>query len=376
MAKRRAHGEGSITPVAGGKKFMVRWRVSLPDGSRKRMTAYEPTRKAAAARLAEEVAKANKGLVYDEDTTLAEFLRTWLKSIESTVKPGTLATYEAQVRARIEPNLGCRKLTKLSAAQLTAFYGRLLDQGLSPATARLNHAIIHRALSKAQKWGMIPANAASVATAPKPRSAEVTPLTQEQARTLLAASAGTELEALWVLLVSSGVRIVEALATRWEDVDLTKGVLRVSRTLSWEHGDRPRFGSPKGGKGRSIHLSQRATDALRRHSTRQKEQRLAAPVWEEHGLALTTEVGRPLRREAVARNHFRPLLVRAALPPTTRLHDLRHTCATLLLAQGTHPTLVQHLLGHSSVSMTLDKYSHWVPSMGEQTAQAIESALG
>jgi integrase len=119
-----------------------------------------------------------------------------------------------------------------------------------------------------------------------------------------------------------------------------------------------------------------AVEALKRQRARQSAERLQAPAWEEdHGLIFTTSSGTPLRRENVYRNSFQPLLARAELPPTTRLHDLRHTCATLLLQQGAHPALVQHLLGYASVSLTLDRYSHWTPSMGEATA-AMEGALG
>jgi integrase len=152
--------------------------------------------------------------------------------------------------------------------------------------------------------------------------------------------------------------------------------MRIARTLWWEKGGTPRHGSPKSGKGREIRLTDRAVEAHKRHRVQQNEQRLAmCSAWVDSGLVFTTRIGTPLRRDTVYRRHFQPLLAKAGLPPVT-LRTLRHTCATSLLAQGTHPVLVQHLLRHSTVAMTLDRYSHWTPSMGDATATAMQSALG
>jgi integrase len=174
--------------------------------------------------------------------------------------------------------------------------------------------------------------------------------------------------------VTSGLRIGELLALRWTDVDLEQGVMRVSRTLSRAKGG-PRFTTPKNGKGRPVTLTREAVEALRSHRKGQNEVRLKlGTLWADNGLIFASETGKPLTRDFVDRRSFKPLLKRAGLPKK-RLHDLRHTCATLLLGQGVHPTLVQKLLGHASVVMTLNRYSHWIPSMGDQTARAMEAAL-
>ena len=170
------------------------------------------------------------------------------------------------------------------------------------------------------------------------------------------------------------MRIGELLALRWTDVDLEQGVMRVSRTLSRAKGG-PRFTTPKNGKGRPVTLTREAVEALRSHRKGQNEVRLKlGTLWADNGLIFASETGKPLTRDFVDRRSFKPLLKRAGLPKK-RLHDLRHTCATLLLSQGVHPTLVQKLLGHASVVMTLNRYSHWIPSMGDQTARAMEAAL-
>jgi integrase len=153
--------------------------------------------------------------------------------------------------------------------------------------------------------------------------------------------------------------------------------MRIARSLSWAKGGGPRYGTPKGGRGRGVTLTDRSVAALRRHRLRQAEQRLAmGEVWIDYGLVFTDALGGPLRRDHVSRRSFEPLLAAAGPPASTRLHDLRHTCATLLLGRGVHPKLVQELLGHSTIAMTLDRYSHWTPDLGAQTATAMEAALG
>jgi integrase len=221
----------------------------------------------------------------------------------------------------------------------------------------------------------VPENVAAATTPPKPQPKEIRPLDSEQAKTLLEAARGERLEALFVVAVTGGLRIGELLGLRWEDIDLERGAMRVARTLSGAKSG-PRFTTPKNGKGRTIMLTRQAVEALRSHRKRQNEERLMVGLlWEDYGLAFPSTTGRPLSRNSVDRRCFKPLLRRAGLPPATRLHDLRHTCATLLLGQGVHPKFVQELLGHASIAITLNRYNHWIPAMGDRTARAMEAAL-
>ncbi len=182
------------------------------------------------------------------------------------------------------------------------------------------------------------------------------------------------MEALYVVAVTAGLRIGELLGLRWADVDLERGTMRVARTLSRAKSG-PRFTTPKNDKGRQVALTRQAVEALRSHRRRQNEERLRlGSCWTDQGLIFASATGNPLGRETVDRRSFKPLLERAGLPRMT-LHDLRHTCATLLLNRGVHPKFVQELLGHASIAMTLNRYSHWIPSMGDQTARAMEVAL-
>jgi integrase len=177
-----------------------------------------------------------------------------------------------------------------------------------------------------------------------------------------------------VIAVTAGLRIGELLGLRWQDVDLESAMLRIRRTKSTAKTG-PTFTAPKNGKGRSIRLTRRAVDALSAHKAAQNAERLmAGSLWEDHGLVFATHGGRPLDSRNVVRTSFKPLLKEAGLPDI-RFHDLRHTCATLLLSRGHHPKLVQDLLGHASVALTLDRYSHVLPGMGDQTAAAMEAAL-
>jgi integrase len=139
----------------------------------------------------------------------------------------------------------------------------------------------------------------------------------------------------------------------------------------------PKFNNPKNGKGRSLKLTHTAMDALRRHKIAQGEERQQlGSLWEDHDLVFPSQTGRPMRAWTLIGGPFKRIWKRAGLPEKTRFHDLRHTCATLLLTQGVHPKFVQELLGHATISITLDTYFHVLPGMGDQTAVAMENALG
>ena len=179
-----------------------------------------------------------------------------------------------------------------------------------------------------------------------------------------------------MLAVTAGLRIGKPLVLRWKDADLeTEGAaLRVRRTKSTARSG-PVCTTPKNGKGRSIRLTRHAIEALKLHRAARNAERLkAGTLWQDNGLVFCTHGGRPLGSHYVARTSFKPLLERAELPDI-RFHDLRRTCATLLLSRGHHPELIQELLGHACVALTLERYSQVLPGMGDQTASAMEAAL-
>jgi integrase len=212
---------------------------------------------------------------------------------------------------------------------------------------------------------------------PQARREEMRPLSRDQVGMFLDTVKGDRMEALYVLAVTSGLRQGELLALKWEDVDLegTNPTLEVRRNLSETRGRRS-FVTPKSGRGRHLRLSRRAVSALGTHRKRQLEERVRkAGLWEDHGLIFPSEVGTPMSGRNLYRA-FKIRIKRASLPQTLRFHDLRHTCATLLLRQGVNPKFVQELLGHADISLTLNTYSHVLPDMGDAAAGGMDAALG
>jgi integrase len=240
----------------------------------------------------------------------------------------------------------------------------------------LLHTTLNKALKQAVADGLIPRNAAASVKAPRPRPTEIMPLNSEQVRALLDAASDHRLEALYIVAVSAGLRKGELLALRWEDVDLEVATptLHVRRTLSEARSGRI-FEAPKSGKGRQIRLTRKAAGALKSHRIRENEERLAAGSrWQDHGLVFPSSVATPIGARNLDR-HFKSLLQRARLPLSFRFHDLRHTCATLLLTKNVNPKMVSEMLGHSSIAITLDTYSHVLPSMQDHAARVLEEVL-
>jgi integrase len=205
---------------------------------------------------------------------------------------------------------------------------------------------------------------------------EMSPLSPIQARTLLDRARGDRLEALYFLAVSTGMRQGELLGLGWEDVDLEERTVRVRKTLTLAKGG-PRLTEPKTrGSRRQIRFTSGAVEALERHRERQEAEGAAAGgKWNDWGLVFCTRRGTPIRRDNLHDKHWKPLLKKCGLPDV-RFHDLRHTCATLLLTKGVHPKIVSEMLGHSSIAITLDTYSHVIPGLGDVATKAMEDVLG
>jgi integrase len=248
------------------------------------------------------------------------------------------------------------------------------DRGLSARTVQYTHAFLHRALKQAVRWSMVPRNVCEAVDVPQVRREEIRPLNAEQARRLLQTACGERLEAFYVVAVHMGMRPGELLGLRWQDVTLSDagGTLQLNRALSDGELTTPKT---KGSR-RRIRLSAGSAKVLRTHRKRQLEEKMKkAGLWRDHGLVFPSTVGTPLSHRNVVRS-FKALLKRAGLPSSVRLYDLRHTCATLLLSRNVHPKYVQELLGHASIALTLDTYSHIIEGMDGGTTDAIEEALG
>src|ERR671911_710401 len=370
---RRGNGEGTISRRKDGR-WEAKYTAHTADGP-KRRALYGKTRKEAADKLAKALADRLSGYTFDtENMSVGEYLDRWLNdSGRGSVRLSTYERHEQIVRLHLKPALGRVKLTKLTPAHVQGLYRDKLDSGLTPATVQKIHAVLHKALAQALKWNMIPRNAAHSVKAPRPAPEEMHPLSPDEARRLIEAVRGDKLEALYVLAAQTGMRQGELLALKWEDVDLNRGVVHVRRTLVRSRG-RIALGEPKTKNSRRpVDLTSVAVEALKTHLEQQLEdiERLG-DLYRDDGLVFTSGVGTLINPSNLRRRSFAPLLQRAGLPQI-RFHDLRHTCATLLLSRNTNPRLVQALLGHATVAITLDTYSHIIPGMGNLTARTMES---
>jgi integrase len=375
----RGNGEGSIYPhKKNGKKVGYRgaYTVHTAAGPKRRYVSGKD-RDEVRAKLTKAMADRDGGMVFDAGTlTVGEYLDRWLKdSVRGTVRRSTYEVHRHMIEPHLIPALGRLKLKDLNPVHVRGLYREKLDSGLSAATVRKIHSVLCKALKQAVMDGLIPRNVCEAVKPPKVERKEITPLDREQARTLLEAAASDRLEALFTLAVHTGMREGELLGLKWEDVDLERGVLRLRRALVRE-GGRVTLGDLKTAKSRrQVRLTGAAVESLRAHLGRQLEEiERMGSLYQPGGLVFATESGSLINPSNLRSRSFKPLLKRAGLPDIC-FHDLRHTCATLLLSQGTHPKLVQELLGHATIAMTLDTYSHFLPSMGDQTVKAMEAAL-
>ena len=236
------------------------------------------------------------------------------------------------------------------------------------------HSVLRQGLVQALRWGLVPRNVATLVERPKVTRREVQPFDPDQVRILLDAITGDRLEALYTVALAVGLRRGEALGLRWQYVDLDAGTLRVCASLQRVNG-KLQLQEPKTTRSRrTIALPQTVIDALRQHRARQLRERLSAGShWQQHDLVFTTSAGKPHDPRNITR-HFQKVLSGAGLP-RIRFHDLRHTCASLLLVQGVHPRIVMEILGHSQISMTMDTYSHVMPELQREAATQMDALL-
>jgi integrase len=378
MAKKRGNGEGGISRHKKSGLYMARYTVQTPEGS-KRKTIYGKKRQDVADQLAKALADRADGIVFDDkNLTLGEYLDRWLSdAVRGTVRESTYSRDKYLVTNHVKPSIGRVKLKNLNARLLQSLYRERLDSGLSGSTVQKIHHVLHKALTQAMRWELIPRNPADSVKAPTPTPKEMHPLSALEARQLLEAARGDRLEALYVLAIHTGMRRGELLALKWADVDLDLATVRVRRTLTRGEDGRGYVvgAATKSGKGRHVRLTPSAVEALKRHRARQAKEKLkVGGLYRDQDLVFAGEGGNPINPSNLRNRSFKPLLERAGLPRIT-FHDLRHTCASLLFQRNVHPKFVQELLGHASVAITLDTYSHMLPGMGSEAADAIESAL-
>jgi integrase len=289
---------------------------------------------------------------------------------ETPGRPGTWAEYRSKAEHHLIPAIGHVNLQKLTTAMLNALYTDLLERGTGPRTVQYVHATIRKALNDAVRQGLLVRNPALHATPPKVHRRELQTWTAQQLRRFLDTVQAERLHAAWRVAALTGMRRGEVLGLRWADIDLDQGWLSVRQALIVV--DRQvQVSAPKTARGRRlIALDPGTITALRIHHAQQAAERLAlGPTWTADDLVFTREDGQPLHPDWF-RRRFERRVARAGLPKI-RFHDLRHTHATLALQAGVHPKVISERLGHATVAITLDIYSHAIPALQHDAATTI-----
>ncbi|GCF11814.1 tyrosine-type recombinase/integrase [Dictyobacter arantiisoli] len=368
---KRANGEGTVYQRKDG-----RWVATITIEQGKRKYLYFKTQKEAIKAARETNNLKDQGLLLTgEDQTIELFLRTWLEdTAQPRLRERTYIRYRGLIENHIIPAIGKVKLQKLMPQHLQRLYNEKRKEGYAPQTIKHIHRVLHRAFHDALRWSLITHNVCDAVDAPRVPRHEMQVLNVEQAQKLLQIAREDPFEAVYVLALTTGMRQGELLGLKWEDISLDGGKLQVRRTIA-------RVGKlgfitnePKTPRSRrSIYLADLAIEALKRHRAHQYELRLSAgPAWEDQGWVFCNQIGRPVEAGNLMRRSFKPLLKKADVPDI-RFHDLRHSAATLLLSMDVHPKIVQELLGHSNISMTLDTYSHVLPSLQEQAVTRLNT---
>jgi len=370
---RRGHGEGSIYQRRDG-----RWTAAITLEDHKRKTFYGKTRREVQEKLKIVLREQQQGmLVTGPQQSLKTYLEKWLEQVyRPSVKLGSYRQYRVVVTRHLIPGLGSFSLQKLTPEKIQDFYAQKLDEGKSPKLVQLIHAVLHQALENAVKWNLVPRNVAKLVSLPRVERYEAQTLTVEQVKQLLEVARGSRIEVMIQVALNTGMRRGELSALRWDDIDFENGLIFVRRTVNYVGGygfveTEPKTRSSR----RKIAVSEKVLEALKMHREQRGQMRLkAGEKWHEQGLVFCNRYGRYLFPEVVL-NQFHALLAKAGLPKM-RFHDLRHTMATVLLESDVHPKKVQERLGHTTIAITMDTYSHVLPSMHQDVARKLDDVFG
>jgi integrase len=407
--RRKANGEGTIFQRADGRWCGAGY-VLAADGTRRRTYVYGTTRREAADKLAAKLADSNRGLVVaaDPNLTLGDYLSAWLTGVaRHRLRPTTYVTYESLVRRFLIPGLGSRKLATLTVRDVRAFLdrlpaacqcctrgwdtrrnphhpvksrrprccaiGRCCGKHIRPATVRYIRAVLSTALADGVREDLLGRNVASPVRLPTPHS-DFQPFTTGEARRYLLAAAYHRHGPLFQLALRTGLRRGEILGLRWDDIDLDAGHLYVRRTLARTRGG-PTFQPVKTHRSaRRIVLPRDCVTSLKRYRNRQDlDRREAGDDWTDSGLVFAKRTGGPMEPATVQRHHQD--ICDLADVRYIRFHDLRHTCATLLLEQGVDLVTIKDLLGHAQIHTTADVYSHVRLRMQRAAIESMGDAL-
>lgn len=362
-----------------GKRWYIVIFIGYNDMGKERYKWHSGyrTRDEAEKDLPNKLKEMNEGsYVETNKQTMSDYIQEWMKIKETQVRPNTFRTYDWLVRTHVIPNLGKIQIKKLQPNHLQSLYAKLAtrDPPLSNRTIQQVHVLLHDALGRALKWGIVSRNIAELVDAPRVKKSKGKSWDSSQVVKFLGFAKDNQYHVAFVLAIMTGMRKGEILALRWKDIDMERGYASVTGSLTFINST-PVFQQPKTDQARrSVALSSDVIQALRQHKARQNESRLLLEQgYTDDDLIVCRYNGRPLNPRNLD-DAWYSLLEKSGLP-RIRFHDLRHTHASLMLEQGVHPKIVSERLGHSNINITLDIYSHVLPGLQKQAADNFSESL-
>jgi len=317
--------------------------------------------------------------IFVEPTSISlnEYLDKWLlESAKPRLREATFENYRYLSNLYIREKLGSRKLSDIKPFDVQKLYNHLTEKGLSARTVRYVHAILTSAFSQAVKWQMLVVNPCNVVTLPRLKKTEMKAFSPEEARRFLEAAKDDKQGLVFAFALASGMRPEEYLALQWKDICFEKNTATVQRTLIWRKGGGWYFSEPKTAKSRrTLPMPKNFFVELKRHKRLQAEQMLKlGQSYERNNFVFATDEGKPIYLRNLRKRNFAKILEKADLTGF-RLYDLRHSTATLLLSEGINPKIVSERLGHASIVLTLDTYSHVLPDMQKEATSKLGQML-
>jgi len=360
----------------------VRYDVTIdlgPDpltGKRRQRRKTCKSKKEAQTALAAWLADIDRGTAVDRSRqTVAETVHYWLETYaRPNLRPKTVQTYAEVIETHLVPGLGHIAVQGLTSVQVQAFYSRMLAEGIGPWTVRYCHQRLSQALQQAVRLGTVTRNVCAMVTPPRVLHKEMTTWTAEQARCFLAVAHHSGYGPIWMMALGTGMRRGELLGLRWGDVDLERGLVHIRQTVV-RVGTGVAFSRTKSAAGRrSVRIQPAVVALLRAHRTQKEEERLTlGAAWQDHDLVFAAANGEPINPSNLRRD-FLALIAQAAVPPI-RIHDLRHTFASLALGSGAHLKAVAEAIGHADTRLTLSTYTHVLPGQRKEVADKVGNLL-
>jgi integrase len=380
MAKARSIGQ--ITSK-GNNKWLVRIYLGEDSSGKRRYSSKMIVGKIGDAKKALTALSREKDLgvfIEPSNQTINEFFNKWLAtSAKQRVSEATFVSYESTLRTHIRPRIGTKKVSQIRLMDMQKIYGELLESGLSARTVRYAHAISSMAFKQAVKWGILARNPCEYADLPKQQRKETKAFSPEQANRFLEVARKTKHGIIFEFALMSGMRPEEYLALKWTDIDFERSSATIRRALVWNaKGGGFKLLEPKTKQSRrTVMLPVSLMNMLKKYKLRQSEYRISlGAAYENFDLVFASEVGGPIHYRNLTQRYYEKILKEAGLEKEGFvLYSLRHSCATLLLIANTNPKVVSERLGHTSVKMTLDTYTHVLPSMQRDATDRLESLL-